>query len=350
MFFNSNIVGAERLRIKWVRTVVIGNLQILRAFAALGVVILHSNALVFGVHTQFHGVPLFFVLSGYLMSRICDRSALAFALDRFWRIAPNYWLATALLLTVFNMWHYWPIEHVVLSALFIPHESPAGLYPVLGVGWTLCLEMYFYAIFTISIVLNRRFAPLIAGLVVSFVYFVTPLVSVNEAALFYFAHMYVGFFVIGIGIWYLSEWLKRKFVRPMLPRSTLPISIALYTLVNVFLDSNIDNLLNWTEIISVSALFLVTILSANFGADLNPRGILVLGDASYACYLLHTILIEFLRHRGIAISGTFLFTAGVIISSWGCAIFWHLYVEKFISMLRTSSNRAIRSARLLKSY
>lgn len=85
---------------------VIGNIQILRAFAASGVVILHSHATIFGVHTSFHGSALFFVTSGHLLSRIGDRSAAAFAVNRFWRIAPSYWLATALLLTLFNMWNY----------------------------------------------------------------------------------------------------------------------------------------------------------------------------------------------------------------------------------------------------
>lgn len=313
----------------------IGNLQILRAFAASGVVILHSNATIFGVHTEFHGVALFFVLSGYLMSRISDRSAVAFALDRFWRITPSYWLATAVLLTVFNMWKHWPVEHIVLSALFIPHQSPAGFYPVLGVGWTLNLEMYFYAVFAISILINRKFSPLIAGLLISFVYFMAPLVLTNEAALHYLAHKYVWFFIFGIGIWYLSEWLNIKLAGLKLPNSTLPVSIGLYVLVTLLLGSKGYSVyeIYWSAIISVSVLFLTAILSANFGADLKPRGIIVLGDASYACYLFHTILIEFLRHQGIATSGTFLFTTGVLVASWAFAVLWHLYIEKFISML-----------------
>jgi len=314
---------------------VIGNLQILRAFAASGVVILHSNATVFGVHTEFHGVALFFVLSGYLMSRISDRSALAFALDRFWRIVPSYWFATALLLTVFSMWKYCPIEHIVFSALFIPHQSPAGIYPVLGVGWTLNLEMYFYAIFAISILIHRGFAPLIAGAIISAVYFSMPLVTDNEAALHYLTHKYIWFFVIGIGIWYLSEWLKHRFSSLELPGYTLPASIALYVFITIYFGSQDYSVseIYWSQIFSVPALFLISILAANSGADLKSKGILKMGDASYACYLLHTILIEFLRHKGIATSGTFLFATGVLVGSWSLAILWHLCVEKFISTL-----------------
>lgn len=309
---------------------VIGNIQILRAFAASGVVILHSHATIFGVHTSFHGSALFFVTSGHLLSRIGDRSAAAFAVNRFWRIAPSYWLATALLLTLFNMWNYWPIEHVVFSALFIPHQSPAGLDPVLGVGWALNLEMYVYSIFTISILISRRLAPLIAGLTISAIYFAAPYISNNKAVLHYFSHKYIWFFVIGIGTWYLSEWLKNKFSGAKLPDATWPISIALYICITLFLGSKGYSVsqIYWSAIVSAPTLLLIGILSAHFGADLKPRGVLALGAASYACFLLHTIIIEFLRHRGIATSGTFLFTTGVLVVSWGFAIFWNRYVEK----------------------
>lgn len=251
----------------------IGNIQVLRAFAASGVVLLHSNATILGVHTEFNGVALFFVLSGYLMSRICDKSAISFALDRFWRIVPNYWLATALLLTVLNMWGHWPVEHIVSSAFFIPHQSPAGLYPVLGIGWTLNLEVYFYVIFTISILLNRKFAPLIASSIISIIYFAVPLLSTNEAILHYLRHKYLWFFLIGIGIYYLSEFLKDKFKSTRLPIATLPILIFLYAMANIFFTKGYSvSEIYWMEIISVTALFLMAIISANSGADINSRG------------------------------------------------------------------------------
>lgn len=313
----------------------IGNLQILRAFAASGVVTLHSNATIFGVHTEFCGVSLFFCLSGYLMARICNRSAVEFALARFWRVVPSYWLAMALLLTVFRMWTYWPIEHTILSALFIPHQSPAGFFPVLGVGWTLNLEMYFYMIFTIAILINKKFAPLVAGGAVAVIYFLVGYLTKSEAILYYFANKRIWFFVIGIGIWYFSQWLKNRNIKLSLPTFTLPVSIAFFLVVTIW-SSSISLALEmpWAiELFAVSLLFLISIMASNCGADLKPRFLLLMGDASYACYLLHTILIEFLRHKGIATSGTFLYTMGVLIGSWSLAILWHFYVDKYIVLL-----------------
>ena len=97
----------------------IGNIQILRAFAASGVVIFHENVNFFGVHTEFNGILIFFVLSGYLMCCLRDKSAINFAMDRFWRIVPSYWLAMVFMLVLFKMWLYYPIEHMILSAFLI---------------------------------------------------------------------------------------------------------------------------------------------------------------------------------------------------------------------------------------
>lgn len=306
----------------------IGNLQLLRAFAASGVVIWHSHANIFGIHTMFHGVALFFVLSGYLMCKISNRSALDFARDRFWRIVPNYWLALGMLLSLFNMWTYWPVDHTVLSAFFIPHESPSGFYPVLGVGWTLNLEMYFYAVFALSILLFQGRAPIIAGLVILGVSAGLPYVTENTALLFYYSHDEVKYFVFGIVIWYFSEWIKAKNLPISLPYWTLPVALAVYALLV---------LIGGSPIIIVPALFLMAVFTASFGADLKSRILMIMGDASYACYLLHTILLEFLRHNGIDTSGTLPFTVGVLVGSWSIAIWWHIYVEKLISVVRSRS-------------
>lgn len=301
------------------------NLQALRAFAASGVVIYHSHATFFGKSTEFHGVALFFALSGYLMCQICNRTATAFASDRFWRIVPNYWAATALMLALFSMWDYWPIDHTLLSMLFIPHDSPAGLHPVLGVGWTLNMEVYFYLVFSLSIAISRPFAPLISAAIIIAVFSLLPHITENKAAIFYFTHQYIWFFIIGIAIHYLTEWIKKMKFDYVPPRWLLPALLILYVTSVLFYD---------TGIIAVSVLFFAVVVASNQGADIKSRALLLLGNASYACYLLHTILIEYLRHKGVATTGSIPFVIGVLIGSWALALGWHFTVERWILLFR----------------
>jgi exopolysaccharide production protein ExoZ len=301
------------------------NLQTLRVLAASGVVVYHSHATFLGNANEFHGVALFFILSGYLMCRISQRSEQKFISDRLWRIVPSYWIATILLLALFNMWTYWPPKHVLLSLLFVPHDSPSGYFPVLGIGWTLNLEVYFYSVFAISIYLHRKLAPIITAALIASVYFLLPHLTTNEPANFYFGHNYVWYFLIGIGIWFLTELMKASLPGFKIHIYSFPILVALFVLTEIFLDLGF---------VSVCILFFASVLISNHGGDLNNKTLLLLGNSSYACYLLHTILIEFLRHNGIPTSGSILFTTFLLLGSWIMAVLWFLTLEKYIIFFR----------------
>jgi exopolysaccharide production protein ExoZ len=310
----------------------------MRAFAASGVVFLHSNATVFGIHTEFHGVALFFVLSGYLMCRIRNRSARNFLADRFWRIVPAYWAATALMLWTFNMWTHWPFYHVALSYLFIPHQAPSGLHPVLGVGWTLNFEVYFYVLFGVAIYLNKRFAPLIAAAMVAFFYVMVPLITDSEALRFYYAGSTVWYFVAGIAIYYLDSFVGRLKLKIQLPYWTFPACLALFVVLTIVAALGMSYPMNGSTLAMIlpPALFLTGVLAARFGADLKAPFLILLGNASYGCYLLHTIFIELMRHRGIAIDGSIIKTGAILIASWTLAMLWHLTFEKLMPLLRNA--------------
>jgi exopolysaccharide production protein ExoZ len=113
---------------------VISNLQFLRAFAALGVVLYHANfQLVPGVHTDLQGVAIFFVVSGFIMCFITRDGADHFLGNRFVRIVPIYWLFTLLMFCLHRLspWAVNPPAALDLprSLLFLPSEQ----MPVLGV-------------------------------------------------------------------------------------------------------------------------------------------------------------------------------------------------------------------------
>jgi exopolysaccharide production protein ExoZ len=157
------------------RAELISNIQALRAWAALGVVFYHTAFVAPGVgHTDFLGVTIFFVISGFITTHITRESAAGFMTARLVRIVPLYWIATLATLIwtgvgFANPFYTFPVwarllaisphallawfatqfsavfdrnmlYHLASSALFLPTTQP----PVLGVGWTLNIEMFFY--------------------------------------------------------------------------------------------------------------------------------------------------------------------------------------------------------------
>jgi exopolysaccharide production protein ExoZ len=171
----------------------IASLQGLRALAASSVVFYHAvdhisrtttaeqSALV--AHLEWvlignAGVDLFFCLSGFVMVYIhwADfqqrHASTAFLRKRLGRIAPIYWLLTSLAVGV--LWIFPQASYhgrtldwawVAASYLFVPWVSNSGVAaPVLGLGWTLNYEMFFYLCFAVLLLLPRRlFLPILTA-------------------------------------------------------------------------------------------------------------------------------------------------------------------------------------------
>lgn len=145
-------------------------LQVLRAFAAINVVIFHAigEASVRGADGPViallggwgqNGVDIFFVISGFLMVHIQavrPKSATGFFVDRVKRVVPIYWIVTAVMvfLIAAGLHDYWykdiPLTEYVVRSFGFAHHDPA-----VYVGWTLNYEMGFYAIFAVSLLLPR---------------------------------------------------------------------------------------------------------------------------------------------------------------------------------------------------
>jgi len=167
----------------------ITNLQLLRALAAYAVVVYHigdqepADLAWFRSlsHAGAAGVDLFFVLSGFIMvftTRRAEPTATDFLRKRITRIVPTYWLVT---LATFGLLllglrpignHGADVGYLVSSLLFIPVERGAsGTIPLVAVGWTLNYEMFFYLVFAaaLSLTKGRRLAYSIVGVLLAFV-------------------------------------------------------------------------------------------------------------------------------------------------------------------------------------
>ena len=116
------------------------------------------------------GVDMFFVISGFIMYYISGDGFgrlgewRRFAIRRFLRVAPLYYVATILMLVAAAVF----TEHIdgdaigigpaIASFAFLPMANGAGeVVPSLKLGWTLNYEAYFYAIFALALVFPKRF-------------------------------------------------------------------------------------------------------------------------------------------------------------------------------------------------
>jgi exopolysaccharide production protein ExoZ len=152
----------------------IEGIQWLRAIAALMVVTFHARYSVQGSDAWptfgAAGVDIFFIISGFVMAhttrRLDDESGPEqrlgmggdFLRKRLARVVPLYWVA--LLWTARReLMQDGASVDLVKDALFFPRLNgsyPDMLWPVIIQGWTLNYEMFFYALFALSMLCGRR--------------------------------------------------------------------------------------------------------------------------------------------------------------------------------------------------
>jgi peptidoglycan/LPS O-acetylase OafA/YrhL len=95
------------------------------------------------------GVTLFFMLSGFLIERhlVSDRNLVRYFSRRLFRILPAYLICLAVILIIDRLTpdsHHWTPREVTLNAVLLQDVLGAPL--MLGVIWTLLIEIKFYAL------------------------------------------------------------------------------------------------------------------------------------------------------------------------------------------------------------
>ena len=276
--------------------------QALRAAACLLVVIYHAAG---GEHGPWPngaaGVDLFFVISGYVMivsSRglmAGPRPARIFLVRRARRIVPLYWLVTAAkgaivalspALTPATRPTVW---NIAASLLFIPARDSAGFVrPLLGVGWTLNFEVFFYALFAAALALRLHplwITPILLAL--TFAGFCrdatwpAPLSLANGMVLEFAAGLLLG-----------TAHITAK------PRMALAMLVVGTTSLLAFPSCGPWRCLAW-GLPATAILAGAVALEAHFGRFL-PSWLLAIGDASYAIYLVHPFVVPVFAGHGAA--------------------------------------------------
>ncbi len=296
----------------------IAAIQALRAVAALAVVFGHAQSEALAIaarngapfatialNVTGAGVDLFFVISGFVMvhaSRGLFGSLSGpgvFIARRVARIVPLYWCATAVYLAVMfaspsllSSDVPTPAE-IIQSYFFVPylHEGATLMQPVYKLGWTLNYEMFFYVIFAGCLVLPMRNAVIALTLCFGGLAAAALLSAFPHSLLSFWGHPIVLEFVAG-------AWLALGYARGIrlgVPMSLCLIGVSLAGLA-VSARIGIEEGTLWRPVLlglPAALLFAACILRDRPLAV--PAYLAALGDASYALYLIHPIVIRALR-------------------------------------------------------
>lgn len=294
--------------------------QLLRAIAATMIVLLHAQEL---VHAQAvsrgvsmtiiqglplgAGVDLFFVISGFIIVFASERffakpgGTIEFLKRRLTRIVPMYWFALTLRLIILAAMAHagrgvLPDATAILTSyLFIPHDSlgfgATYPFPIYDLGWTLNYEMFFYALFACVLGLRRTSAGvalvaiLLAGVTAAW------LRPPSSVPLWFWFQPIVVDFTYGV---LLALAYRHGFRLPTILRIAVGFAgIALWTVVHVsWFDATLGpGIYSWPRALIWGAGAGCIVGAAVLGRTEvnNPilRRLSLLGDSSYALYLLH---------------------------------------------------------------
>lgn len=288
------------------------------------------------------GVDVFFVISGFVMVYASARSFGAwksvpgFLARRVARVGPLYWIMTAALLAAAlawpgalseplgDGWHY-----IAASFLFIPWQRPDGfVQPVFRLGWTLEYEMLFYLIFAVFLPLARGRA--VTAIVLTILAFAAAgrLLHPTSIQLAFWSDPIVVEFVYGC---LLGNLAVNGFRLSRVTRVVLAVA-GILALSLIGRDDTPTRCFSYGL---PSACFVAAAAfgPASIGSSPLARSALLLGDASYALYLVHPFPMRALREAFARIDlvgpfGIVAYVLASLIAACAGAVLLHLWLER----------------------
>lgn len=265
-------------------------LQYMRAIASLAVVYSHAVLQVPQYQALLHdaggfGVDIFFVISGFIMVYIArpDDTPGRFIANRVRRVVPLYWFFTLLMAailliapSVFKSTSF-DLAIILKSLMFIPHYSqadPTMIWPVVAPGWSLVFEMYFYLLFAASLVFPRAWRLWLISFCIFGVFLLANQLPVDGAVAGFFRDAIVFEFILGMA-------LAAAFLRGF----KLPNGIAWLLLLAGFSLLLLD--LPGERFLKYGIPSLMIVAGTIYCSLPDNRFFVLLGDSSYALYLVH---------------------------------------------------------------
>lgn len=347
------------------RKVYMDRLQWLRALAALMVIFAHAQERLMIAHGiddqnilnicwQFGhvGVATFFAISGFIMCHTTKNvaggpaDAWSFLRRRLIRILPLYYLATvAFLCANIALNKNWNLAEVVASVLFIPWQNSEGeLYPIVAVGWTLNYEMLFYALFTIAVLLSSKWRwQLMLAILVSAVAFNTVFRESMPSEVAFWTSRYLLYFCVGISVFAITSGVGERWrlrLHPMLLFSIVAMCLLAVVLFN---SGQYFHPLTFTI---VAFALLLSVLQTDGDEEARSKAparlLFLLGEASYASYLFHVLVLAVLIEMidGVSAGIYYIVPVAIAIVAYGLCTILYLVVERPILNFTGGRDRA----------
>ena len=213
-----------------------------------------------------------------------------FFIQRLTRILPLYWLATSikvaiLLISPAIVLHStFDLVNTINSYFFIPYKkSPNLIEPLLGVGWTLVFEMFFYLTFTVALLIRANIY-IFVGAIMVLITVLSPFRPDNNYPVWMFLlNPIVLEFWFGMIVGYAT--LNNKI-------TSFPIAVTSSILCCLFIIFAPDLGVSRVIMFGIpSAVLLHAIVSIEpYIQNKIPAPILFFGAASYSLYLFHPMI------------------------------------------------------------
>ncbi len=296
--------------------------QAMRALAALMVAVHHTRhelaalGLAGGAAPAlpwWAGVDVFFVISGFIMVHATGPAydgpggRARFLAHRIARVVPLYWLVTlafaAIALAVPRVLGDGGAaltpESVAASLLFWPMARPDGsVLPLYGLGWTLNYEMFFYAVFALGLGRGRGATVALAGAALGGLVLAGLLAGPLPLPFGFWADPIVLEFLFGAGLGLLRGTGFR-----LGGAGRIALALAGVAALAMLATGEPGPLRPFLAGVPASLLVAAAALGRGEGARRPPAPLVaplaVLGDASYALYLVHPFALRAIR-EGVA--------------------------------------------------